>query len=69
MSKRKKAAQAAPPVEIEDAPEAIKKLADYEQSQPLQLSLFGFLDIKPADQQRFSNTIRHIPHFRGNFIV
>ena len=44
--KRKKNATAAPPAESEAAPEAIKKLADYEQSQPLQLSLFGFLDFK-----------------------
>jgi hypothetical protein len=56
VSKRKKNAPVPPP-EIEAAPEAIKKLADYEQSQPLQLSLFGFLDLRPADRQRYSNTI------------
>ena len=45
------------PASMESAPEAIKKFEDYEQSQPLQMSLFGFLDLKPIDQQRYSNTI------------
>lgn len=37
--------------------ESTKKLEDYAQSQPLQMSLFGFLDLKPSEQQRYSNTI------------
>ena len=43
--------------EQEATPEAIKKLEDYEQSQPLQMTLFGFFDLKPTDQPRYSNTI------------
>ena len=31
------------------APESKKKLEDYEQSQPVQMSLFGFLDLKPTE--------------------
>jgi hypothetical protein len=46
-----------PPAEIEAAPESGKRLDDYEQSYPLQLSLFQLLDLKPNDQPRYSNTI------------
>ena len=46
-----------PPAKIETAPEAAKRLEEYEQSEPLQLSLFRLLDLKPADQPRYSNTI------------
>jgi hypothetical protein len=46
-----------PPAKIEAAPESGKRLDDYEQSYPLQLSLFQLLDLKPNDQPRYSNTI------------
>ena len=46
-----------PRLNAEAAPEAIKKLEDYKQSQPVQMALFGFLDLKPTSQQRYSNTI------------
>lgn len=46
-----------PPAQIEAAPESVKRLDDYEQSYPLQLSLFQLLDLKPNDQPRYSNTI------------
>lgn len=49
--------KAQPPGKDESEPEAIKKLEDYEQSEPSQLPLFRFLDLKPADQPRYSNTI------------
>lgn len=38
-------------------PDTAKRLDEYEQSHPLQMSLFQFLDLKPADQPRYSNTI------------
>ena len=46
-----------PPVKIEAAPQVAKRLEDYQQSEPLQLSLFRLLDLKPAEQPRYSNTI------------
>lgn len=57
LFKKKKQTSGSTEPELEAAPGAIKKLEDYEQSQPLQMSLFSFLDLKPADQQRYSNTI------------
>lgn len=53
---RKKENQPAPS-EPADAPQDVKKLEDYEQSDPLQFSLFRLLDLKPAEQPRYSNTI------------
>jgi hypothetical protein len=46
-----------PPANAEIAPEGAKRLEDYKQSEPLQLSLFRLLDLKPAEQPRYSNTI------------
>jgi hypothetical protein len=46
-----------PPAKAKIASEAAKRLEDYEKSEPLQLSLFRLLDLKPADQPRYSNTI------------
>lgn len=40
-----------------DTQDTEKRLEDYQQSEPLQLSLFRLLDLKPADQPRYSNTI------------
>lgn len=57
LSKKKKQSDANQIPEIKEALEATKKLEDYTQSQPLQMSLFSFLDLKPVEQQRFSNTI------------
>jgi hypothetical protein len=45
------------PAEIEAPPESLERLEDYEQTYPLQLSLFQLLDLKPNEQPRYSNTI------------
>ncbi len=56
-SKKKKEIHGKPTPEREAAPESAKKLEDYARSEPFQLSLFRLLDLKPAEQQRYSNTI------------
>lgn len=45
------------PTEQEAALETRKRLKDYEQATPIQLQLFQYLDLKPADAARYSNTI------------
>lgn len=37
--------------------EALKKLEDFKEHQPVQMSLFQYIDLKPEQQERFSNTI------------
>lgn len=46
-----------PATEVEAPQKSLKKLDDYEQTYPLQLSLFQLLDLKPDEQPRYSNTI------------
>lgn len=41
----------------ESAIEVVKRLEDYDQTKPFQLTLFSFLDLKPNQQQRYSNTV------------
>jgi len=55
--KKKKEIPGKPMPERKAAPQSAKKLEDYAQSEPFQLFLFRVLDLKLADQQRYSNTI------------
>lgn len=49
--------KAKPMPSVEAVSDTPKLLKDYQQSEPFQLSLFRLLDLKPADQPRYSNTI------------
>lgn len=57
MARRKQSKDALNPSVAEMPLETIKKLEDYEQSKPSQLELFQFLDMKPSEAGRYSNTI------------
>lgn len=57
ISKTKKKETTGEVVSTETKAETLKKLEDYKQHQPIQMSLFSFIDLKPNEQQRFSNTI------------
>lgn len=57
MKNSRKKEELQPPAQIETAPESVRRLDEYEQTYPVQLSLFQFLDLKPAEQTRYSNTI------------